>query len=63
MAGLGKDALAKPSAFYRHIHPELFSDSKTTKTFVLTKALAMTIDPRLHRIVATQPLANLIVVG
>src|SRR5438093_13083950 len=39
IAGFGKAALAKPSAFYRHIHPELFSDSKTTKKFVLTKAL------------------------
>jgi len=39
MVGLGKEALAKPSTFYRHTHPELFSDSKTSKKFVLTKAL------------------------
>ena len=39
LAGLGKDALQKPSTFYRHIHPELFSDSKITKKTLLTKAL------------------------
>lgn len=39
LACLGKEAFAKPSTFYRHIHPELFSDSKTCKKVSLTKAL------------------------
>jgi hypothetical protein len=39
LAGLGKEGFAKPSTFYRHLHPELFSDSRASKKVLLTKAL------------------------
>src|SRR5688572_6168008 len=39
MLEIGKEKLARPSAFYRHIHPELFSDSRPAEEPILTKAL------------------------
>jgi len=38
LAALGQKS-AKPSAYYRHIRPELFSDSEASKSVVLTKAM------------------------